>query len=500
MKFSQLVGLLKEAAELRETTTLRPHQERVLKKLQQSGGVLVAHRLGGGKTLTSIAAATRAGGLPLEVIAPAPLVANYEKEIAKHTTGELPRRIRSYQKALLDSGEQAGRVDPNSLLVLDEAHRLRNAGTKQHQAIAAPAMLAKQRLLLTGTPVYNNPSDLASLINIAAGQKRLPENPTDFSRKFIREEIVHPSFFQGLRGVKPGVRHVLQNTDTLRRAMAGHVDVYEGETDDFPGRVDEKIHVPMTDVQKRIYDFHMDAIPFHLRQKIRLGLPPSKQESKDLNPYLTAVRQTSLTPRPYIAKMTDEEEEQHIPKILKAVDLLHEHAQGDKRFRGVVYSNYVQAGLDPYSRLLTKRGIPHNVFTGAVTAKEKKRMIEEYNTGKTPVLLVSSSGAEGLDLKGTKLMQVLEPHFNNAKINQVIGRGIRYQSHAHLPEKERAVKVQRFYTTQPQPSGLRRLILGAAPKSTEEWLQDRADEKDLISNQIKKVMYEADKLPALRRM
>jgi superfamily II DNA/RNA helicase len=184
--------------------------------------------------------------------------------------------------------------------------------------------------------------------------------------------------------------------------------------------------------------------------------------------------------------------------LQEAVKRLHDHRKADPNFRGVVYSNYVQAGLTPYSRLLSNKGIDHNVFTGSVSRKEKNRMIEEYNTGKTPVLLVSSSGTEGLDLKGTKLMQVMEPHFNNSKIHQVIGRGIRYKSHAHLPKNERTVKVQRFYTTEPQ-SALRKFVGVNAPKATEEWLQDRADEKDLITDQLKAVMREAHNLPPIPR-
>jgi SNF2 family DNA or RNA helicase len=483
----------KTAAELRPTTKLQPHQERVLQKLERSGGVIVAHRLGGGKTLTSIAAATRAQE-PLEVIAPASLVANYEKEIRKHTTGELPRRIKSFSQVTLDASRQKATLNPNSLLVIDEAHRLRNIGTKQHKFIAIPAREAKKRLLLTGTPIYNRPSDIAPLANIAAGEARLPENPSDFNKEFLKDVVIKPGFFRRLTGVQPGIQTHLKNEEVLRRALAGHVDIYEGDNKAFPSRIDEKIHVPMSAEQHRIYQYHMGEIPYHIRAKIHAGLPPSKQESKDLNAYLTAVRQTSLTPRPYIHQMTDKEEDVHTPKITKAVGELHSAFKKEPNFRGVVYSNWIGAGLTPYSRQLTQRGITHNVFTGAVSKPERARMVQDYNSGKVPVLLVSSSGTEGLDLKGTKLMQVLEPHFNNSKINQVIGRGIRYKSHTHLPESERVVRVQRYYSTVPQ--GRIRSFLGInAEKSTEEWLQDRANDKDVIEKQFKQVMREAHNLP-----
>ena len=57
------------------------------------------------------------------------------------------------------------------------------------------------------------------------------------------------------------------------------------------------------------------------------------------------------------------------------------------------------------------------------------------------LLLASGAGSEGLDLKGTRLMQLLEPHWNESRLDQVIGRGIRYRSHEGLPPEDRNGKV-----------------------------------------------------------
>jgi ERCC4-related helicase len=172
------------------------------------------------------------------------------------------------------------------------------------------------------------------------------------------------------------------------------------------------------------------------------------------------------------------------------VDEVHKHHKKDPNFRGVVYSNYISSGLMPISRQLKAKGIDHHVFHGGVSRAEKKKMVEDYNAGRKKVLLVSSSGTEGLDLKGTKLMQVAEPHWNNAKIEQVIGRGVRYKSHTHLPDEERHVKVQRYYSTRPQGRISKALRL-KKPQAAERWLQARSDEKSELSNQFKKVIQEA---------
>jgi len=443
--------------------------------------------MGAGKTLTAVSAGARSS-LPSEVIAPAPLVANYEKEVRKHVKGRFKRRVRSYATATRRAATEP--LNPDALLVLDEAHRLRNTGTKQHKAIAVPARKAKKRLLLTGTSIYNRPSDIAVLTNIARGEVALPENPYEFDRKFIQDELSKVTLLQRVRGMKPGVRRTLKNREELLRALAGHVDVHEGEMEGFPARVDETVKVPMTRRQMEVHDTLMDRAPYSVRAKVRAGLPPSKQESKSLNAYLTGSRQVSLTPRTHVEGMTDSEEDANIPKIREAVRRLVEARKSNPKAKSVVYSNYIGAGLKPYARQLKAEGVPFEMFTGGVTRKEKARIIKDYNAGKSPVLLVSSSGTEGLDLKGTRLVQVLEPHFNNSKIEQVVARGIRYKSHDHLPEEDRTVQVQRFLSTRP-PSEYEK-ALGLKPGfSTEEWLQQQADNKDALTAQLREVMLKA---------
>lgn len=107
----------------------------------------------------------------------------------------------------------------------------------------------------------------------------------------------------------------------------------------------------------------------------------------------------------------------------------------------IIYSNWLKSGIYPISKLLEKNKISHFSFTGKNTDKQKKDIVDKYNKRKIDVILLSSSGAEGLDLKNTRQIHIMEPHWNIAKINQVIGRGIRYKSHIALPSKEQKVNV-----------------------------------------------------------
>ena len=471
-------------------TELRPHQLHAIEKLRASGGLLAAHGLGSGKTLTSIAAA-QALGLPIEAIVPAPLVANYQKELEKHLEEEPEdARIRSYQKVTRNPD-----IRNDALVVLDEAHRVRNAGTATEREIARRAADARARLLLTGTPVFNNPADLAPLLNTAAGKPVVPADPRAFNEAFVGERTLTPGFFARLRGVKPTKVPMLKNRQRLVDAAKGFVDVYQGGGEGFPERIDEEFEVPMSAMQREVYKFHEGNLPFVVSYKLRHNMPLSKAESQNLNKFQAGLRQVSNTPRPYIAGMTDDAEDRHAPKLRQIVDHLHEMRQKDPNHRGVVYSNYLEGGLLPMSRMMAQRGIPHAVFHGGLSKGEKANLVNAYNSGKTPVLLVSSSGAEGLDLKGTKSIQVTEPHWNNSKIEQVVGRGIRYKSHDHLPEAERKVRVMKYYTVHPKP-----FLFGDREEAIERYMQNMSDMKSDLGGQVMGALQEASDAGPLKKV
>ena len=483
-------------------TPLQPHQQRVIDKLKASHGVLVAHGVGSGKTLASIAAA-EAMGLPIEAIVPAPLIANYHKEMAKHL-GKEPgdARVRSYEKAVRDKD-----INLNALAIMDEAHRARNAGTQISKHVAGQVAKAKARLLLTGTPVYNQPYDLAALLNTAAGRKVLPDDPSLFKKTFVGEETVQAPLLTRIKGkilgheVADVKEQKLINRDRLISAARGYVDVYQGGGENFPRRADEHHMVDMSPKQMEMYKFHMNKMPWYLKAKIKAGLPLDKQESKDMNAFQGALRQVANTPKPYSTGMTDEDEQGHTPKIQLMTKHLQEMHAKDPNFRGVVYSNYLNAGLEPLSRSLKGAGIPHHVFTGEVSKAQRAQMVNDYNSGKTPVLLISGAGSEGLDLKGTKAIQVMEPHWNESRINQVIGRGIRYKSHEHLPDSERQVKVMRYTSTIPKDIIDKANSFMGRPtdKSIDQYMESMSERKDKFTNQIAKALQEASDYGPLQK-
>lgn len=466
-------------------TELQPHQQRVLERLRTQPGLVVAHGLGSGKTLSSLAVAEDTGGTT-QVVVPAALQANYKKEIDKHVVDPQSSYLVSslQREALRPKSEARAPVDT---LIVDEAHRLRDPGTKAQQAIKQ--IPAKKRVLLTGSSLYNRPFDLASLVNVAADAPVFPGNQADFDRRYVGSKVVDPGWWaRNIRGVRPGSVPVLKNTEELQKHLSHWVDYHENGKENFPNRVDESVEVPFSEEQKRIYDTVMDRAPGWVKYKVKNNLPPNKQESKDLNAFLSAARQVSVSPGGMQHGLSPEEAASRSPKVQRAVERLLEARKANPNHRAVVYSNFLDAGIAPYEALLQKNQIPYGKFTGDMPKSQRDQLVSAYNEGKTPVMLLSSAGGEGLDLKGTRQIQVLDPHFNKEKIEQVIGRGIRYKSHEHLPEDQRSVKVEQYYSTENEPGALGKLLGRKRPGSVDEYLRQLSSDKDRLNQQVRQLL------------
>ena len=57
------------------------------------------------------------------------------------------------------------------------------------------------------------------------------------------------------------------------------------------------------------------------------------------------------------------------------------------------------------------------------------------------IMMITASGAEGINLKNTRFVHLVEPYWHNVRIEQVIGRARRICSHQDLPEELRTVQV-----------------------------------------------------------
>ena len=164
-----------------------------------------------------------------------------------------------------------------------------------------------------------------------------------------------------------------------------------------------------------------------------------------------------------------------------------------------ISSQYIQGGILPLSLMLEENGFEPAIITGRekslLKSKTKKQTIcykcgkpkhkttdhkwrpakyvsltgeqnlsieemakisgyinrkENSNGELVKVLLGSSVAGEGIDFKRIRQVHILEPWYNEAKLDQIIGRAIRNGSHRDLPPEKRNVEVFKYCSVPPE--------------------------------------------------
>ncbi len=145
-------------------------------------GRLLADEPGLGKTAQAIAAcdALEARDRCVLVICPASVRENWKREFARFSTRGTTPIVTSYDAA--SRGALCTEVPPGEkwdVLILDEAHYLKNRDAKRTKAIFGPGGLAERAdyvLLLTGTPTPNHPAELWPALHALAPETILGKN------------------------------------------------------------------------------------------------------------------------------------------------------------------------------------------------------------------------------------------------------------------------------------------------------------------------------------
>ena len=75
-------------------------------------------------------------------------------------------------------------------------------------------------------------------------------------------------------------------------------------------------------------------------------------------------------------------------------------------------------------------------------AQELRKMARNNNMGEIiKVFMITSSGSEGINLRNTRYVHIMEPYWHPVRVEQVIGRARRICSHKSLPKELQTVEV-----------------------------------------------------------
>lgn len=135
--------------------------------------------------------------------------------------------------------------------------------------------------------------------------------------------------------------------------------------------------------------------------------------------------------------------------------------------------------------------IPTNI------ANKLKLISNNNNMGEIiKVLMITSSGSEGINLRNTRYVHLMEPYWHPVRSQQVIGRARRICSHKNLPEELQTVEVfvylMTFTKTQAESDDAKELRLKdlskrgnpRVPITSDEYLYEISDIKKNLTDQL----------------
>ena len=119
-------------------------------------------------------------------------------------------------------------------------------------------------------------------------------------------------------------------------------------------------------------------------------------------------------------------------------------------FGFISIDNDKEFNIDDLEKHTDKTGFRYCEFHGRVEKelRDKNKALFNMKENKIgdiiKIIMISPAGAEGINLNNCRQVHVMEPYWNEGRIEQVIGRAIRQCQHRDLPMSDRTVDVFRY--------------------------------------------------------
>lgn len=397
----------------------------------------------------------------------------------------------------------------NRIIIIDEAHNL----TGNDGYLAVRTMLNKSYntrvVLLSATPAFDNVGEITEILNmILPKDQQLPDR---INKKKTKAFLIRPVF--GIpKKLKTGQLNIplkipiLTTTgmSLIKEYSKGKVSYLRVNPATFPKRIDKGTALTskkgsITVVKCEMSDYQWKTVLKAIR-KDKTGKSSESPNSR------ASISTRSKTTRSVAFKNTSDASTFVSPiKDTKGVGLYGSKGFTEtfgKKFNKVksklqggslkkysckiyrlienvrisqgpvfVFSGFVsEGGVTVVSKLLELNGFAnygsssskpkYAVLSGETDPAKRERIRQKFNSptnkyGKDiKVLLATPVFSEGVTLKNVRQIHILEPSWNMSRMEQVVGRGVRNQSHVDLPPRERKVKVFRYAAVAPKGTGI----------------------------------------------
>lgn len=324
--------------------------------------------------------------------------------------------------ASLDTAKHPANADmllaqPWDLVVVDEAHRLKNSATQAYKFVKQ--LRTRFFLMLTATPVQNSLFELYNLADLV--QEGLLGTPEHFKETFVED--------------KNG--RVLKNApklgDLLSRVMVRHRRADVGIT--FADRRVETVLLEGTPAEMALHDAVLDFVRGGT-QSTSAAASATNRGFKTLT-YIRLSRMMASSPaalastvKGMLAECTDAADGVALMRILQLAQEVQTNSKtrqllrtleeiGDK---AIVFASFYET-----QRYLAEQlhAAGHEVvlFSGAMSQRDKDAAVARFREpGANKVLLCTDAGSEGVNLQFCHVLVNYDLPWNPMRVEQRIGR------------------------------------------------------------------------------
>ena len=358
--------------------------------LASKHAAILADDMGLGKTAQAIASlriSFRGGPLNSAlVLCPKQLMANWERELAtwapelswsrvtvpsgwrsaawKNLFNRVHVLITNYEQASLF--QELGSEFQFSSVVLDEAHRVRNASANVTSYLRN--IHAERTWALTGTPLERAPSDLWTILSIV--------EPRRFN-------VVRPP----------------QSEETLRARLRPYIlrRMKRDYLPQLPPEISEHETIELLPKQRQAYDFAVARIRSASENDLLAGL-------NELRALCDLDQRSGQS-----------------AKLDRTISILQDVASNNEK--AVVFSHLLSP-LDTLAEMLKQQGMPYVQIRGEQSVEEREKVLFQFDSDEsTPFLLASTRvGGEGLNLVGANHVIFINRWWNPSANNQAKDR------------------------------------------------------------------------------
>ena len=369
----------------------------------QFGGIL-ADEMGLGKTIQTIAFLLSNKDKKSIVITPTALIYNWKNELekfaptlkvgllhaAKSEREKILDNIDNYDVILTTYTTYKNDIDKYKNInfdycIIDEAQNIKNPDAIITKAIKN--VNAKVKFALTGTPIENNLMELWSIFDfIMPGYLY---NKSKFKSIFVNND---KNIIELKNLIKPFI---------LRRTKKEVIT-------ELPDKIEQKIIIDLEKEHKRAYKGYVNLITRKIKE--------NNQDNITVFSYLTKLRQLCLSPELMVKNYQGRNS-----KLDVLINIINDSS--DEKI--LVFSQFTKV-LEVIGKRLNEENILYSYLDGKASAKDRVKLVEEFNTNNNKVFLISlKAGGTGLNLTSANIVVHFDPWWNPAVEDQASDRAHR---------------------------------------------------------------------------